>query len=59
MSELSDQRVKELELELEGNPFNMRALSEIARWYASRADYANACQNYEKIVRMDEENGKA
>lgn len=59
MSELSDQRVKELELELEGNPFNMRALSEIARWYASRGDYANACQNYEKIVRMDEENGKA
>jgi Predicted N-acetylglucosaminyl transferase len=56
---LTSLQVEELEKELEENPFNIRALSELAQYFASQSDYASACKHYEKIVRVDEENGKA
>mmetsp|Transcript_27369 Transcript_27369/g.49266 ORF Transcript_27369/g.49266 Transcript_27369/m.49266 type:complete len:775 (-) Transcript_27369:138-2462(-) len=51
--------LEELERELELNPFNVRALNQIAKLHADRCDYQEACQYYEKIVRLDEDNGKA
>ena len=56
---LNRAEVEQLEKELEENPYNIRALSELAQWFASQGDYTSACQHYEKIVRVDEENGKA
>ena len=51
--------MQQLERELQDNPSNVRALSELAQILAYRGDYSGACQNYEKIIRTDEENGKA
>ena len=56
---LDSLRVEELEKELEENPFNIGAHSELAQHYASKCDYTSACKHYEKIVRVNEENGKA
>ena len=51
--------IQSLEKELEENPYNIRALSELAQWFANQGDYTSACQHYEKIVRTDEDNVKA
>ena len=48
-----------LQRELEANPFNTGVLSKLAETYANKGDYANACQLYEKLVRLDEDNGRA
>ena len=42
--------VQQLERELEENPSNVRALSELAQILAYRGDYSGACQNYEIIT---------
>ncbi|CAG9334840.1 unnamed protein product [Blepharisma stoltei] len=56
---LNGEEIEELEKELKENPNNIGALSELAQWYASHGDYTSACQHYEKIVRVDDQNGKA
>lgn len=48
-----------LQKELDANPFNTEHLSKLAEAYANKGDYNNACQLYEKLVRLDEDNGRA
>ena len=55
----SQNSLEELQQEHTANPFNMNVISRLAQEYANRGDYANACQLYEKLVRLDEDNGLA
>lgn len=56
----SDQNsIEELKSELEANPSNVNAISKLAQTLASRGDYNAACTLYEKLVRLDAENGLA
>ena len=51
--------LEELQQEHNANPFNMNVISRLAQGYANRGDYNSACQLYEKLVRLDEDNGLA
>lgn len=51
--------IEELKSELEANPSNVNAISKLAQTLASRGDYNAACMLYEKLVRLDAENGLA
>ena len=51
--------VEELKSELEANPSNVSVISRLAQTLASRGDYNAACTLYEKLVRLDADNGLA
>lgn len=48
-----------LEREIEENPCNIRALSDLGQHYAYKGDYTSALRYYEKIVRINEDNARA
>ena len=54
-----EKTIEELKSELEMNPTNNSAISKLAQTLASRGDYNAACTLYEKLVRLDGENGLA
>lgn len=47
------------EKEIEENPCNIKVLCDLGQHYAYKADYSSALKYYEKIVRINEDNGRA
>lgn len=61
MSEDSDRlvEIQAYQNELDENPYSIKALSELAQHNANSGEYTLASQFYERIVNIDENNGRA
>jgi tetratricopeptide (TPR) repeat protein len=61
MSEDSESinEIESCQKELDENPSSITALSMLAQHYAGIGEYDNSAQHYERIVQIDEHNGKA
>jgi tetratricopeptide (TPR) repeat protein len=61
MSEDSDRlvEIQAYQNELDENPYSIKALSELAQHNANSGEYTLASQYYERIVNIDENNGRA
>ena len=56
---LEDLNVEQAEKEAEENPFNIKVLSDLGQFYASKGDFVSAIKNYEKILKASEDNSRA
>lgn len=51
--------VEQAEKEVEENPCNIKVLSDLGQFYAVKGDYSTAIKNYDKILRVSEDNPRA